>query len=93
MIDVNEYYDGNVKSLAFQGSGLPATVGVMAPGDYEFGTSQNEMMTVVDGSLTVQLPGASDWQTFTNGQTFDVAANQKFLVKANVATAYHCTYE
>lgn len=93
MFDVNEYFDGKVKSIAFQTSTLPATVGVMAPGEYEFGTSQKETMTVVSGALTVKLPGAAEFQTFDAGQVFIVAANEKFQLKVAVDTAYLCTYE
>lgn len=93
MFDVNEYFEGKVKSIAFQTETLPATVGVMAPGDYEFGTSQKEVMTVVSGALTVMLPDASDWQTFNAGEHFIVDANQKFQLQVAVDTAYLCTYE
>jgi len=93
VFQVNEYFDGNVKSIAFQGEALPATVGVMAPGDYEFGTSQKETMTVVSGALTVKLPGTDDWQTFKSGTTFNVDANVKFQVQVAQDTAYLCTYE
>ena len=92
MLDVNEYFDGNVKSIGFQTETLPATVGVMAPGDYEFSTSQNEAMTVVSGVLTVRLPGQSQWETFDAGQMFKVAANKNFQLKVHVDTAYLCTY-
>ncbi len=57
MFKVNEYFDGKVKSLAFRTAEGPATIGVMAPGEYEFGTSTVEIMTVVSGALTVKLPG------------------------------------
>lgn len=93
MLNVNEYFDGNVKSIALQTATLPATVGVMEPGEYEFGTSQKEVMTVISGGLTVLLPGSSEWQTFTDGQSFAVAANVKFGVKVTIQTAYFCTYE
>lgn len=93
MFDVNEYFEGKVKSIAFAGENLPATVGVMAAGDYEFSTSKKEVMTVVSGALTVQLPGDSEWQTFTAQQSFIVAANQSFKVKVASDTAYLCTYE
>lgn len=92
MFKVNEYFDGKVTSMAFQTASLPATVGVMAPGDYEFGTSQFETMTVVSGALSVLLPQQSVWQTFTQGEVFTVEANQKFQVKVTVDTAYLCTY-
>jgi hypothetical protein len=89
---VNDYFGGKVKSIAFQTATLPATVGVMAPGEYEFGTSQKETMTVVSGALTVKLPGGGDWQTFEKGQSFVVAADRKFQLKVAVDTAYLCTY-
>lgn len=93
MFDVNEYFDGNVKSIGFQTATLPATVGVMAPGEYEFGTSQKEVMTVVSGCLTVMLPGASEWKDYQAGEAFTVEANQKFQLQVAIETAYLCTYE
>lgn len=92
MFNVNQYFDGKVASIAFAGEQLPATVGVMAPGEYEFGTSQHETMTVISGALTVLLPSAADWQTFTAGQVFEVPANSKFQLQVAQDTAYLCTY-
>ncbi|MBZ9612739.1 pyrimidine/purine nucleoside phosphorylase [Rheinheimera maricola] len=92
MFKVNQYFDGNVASIAFAGEQLPATVGVMAPGDYEFSTSQHEVMTVVSGALTVLLPAANGWQTYSRGQQFEVPANSKFQLQVAVDTAYLCTY-
>ncbi len=93
MFNTNEYFDGKVKSIAFQTEKLPATIGVMAQGEYEFGTSQREYMTVTSGSLTVLLPGSEDWQTFKQGETFIIEANLSFKVKADVETSYLCCYE
>ena len=93
MFKVNEYFDGKVTSIAFAGDTLPATVGVMAAGEYEFGTSQHEVMSIISGELAVLLPGQSDWQVFTQGQRFEVAAQQKFQLKALRDNAYLCTYE
>ena len=93
MLDTNEYFEGKVKSIGFQTSTLPATVGVMAPGEYEFGTSQKETMTVVSGCLTVKLPDASEWNAYNAGDSFIVEANKKFQLKVDIDTAYLCTYE
>lgn len=92
MFKINQYFDGQVASIAFQGEALPATVGVMAPGEYEFGTSQHETMTVISGALTVMLPGADDWQTFKRNDSFEVPADSKFQLKVSTDTAYLCTY-
>lgn len=92
MPSINQYFDNKVTSIAFQTATKPATVGVMEIGEYEFGTSQFETMTVISGALTVKLPDSSDWQTFEAGQSFTVEANQKFQVKVEVESAYLCTY-
>ena len=88
----NEYFNGQVVSIAFQTATLPATVGVMAVGEYEFGTSEHETMSVTSGALTVLLPGNSQWQTVNAGDSFEVEANQTFQVKVEVETAYLCLY-
>jgi len=93
MLETNEYFDGKVKSIGFKTASLPATVGVMEIGEYEFGTTQKETMSVVSGALTVMLPNASDWKTFNQGDSFIVEANEKFQLKVDIATAYLCTYE
>lgn len=92
MLEVNAYFDGTVKSIAFQTATLPATVGVMAKGEYTFGTDCKEIMTVVSGELIVQLPNQQEWQTFIDGQTFEIEANQSFNLKVPVETAYLCKY-
>ena len=93
MLNVNEYFDGNVKSIGFQTATLPASVGVMAAGEYTFSTAKKEVMTVVSGARTVKLPGADDWQTFEAGSHFIVEADASFDLKVAEETAYLCTYE
>jgi len=93
MLSVNEYFDGKVKSIGLDGGDLPATVGVMAPGEYTFSTSQREYMTVVSGELLVKLPGADDWQAFTDTETFIVESGQSFDLQVHRDTAYLCKYE
>ena len=92
MFDTNEYFDGKVKSIAFKTETNPATVGVMAPGDYVFNTGDKEKMVVVSGALTVKLPGENTETTFNAGESFDVAADSAFDVKVSVETAYLCLY-
>ena len=93
MLDVNEYFDGKVKSIAFHTGTLPATVGVMSPGEYTFSTSQNETMTVVSGKLTVLLPESDTWETYKQGDEFYIPAHCSFQLKVDIETAYLCTYE
>lgn len=92
MFNTNEYFDGKVKSIAFQSETLPATVGVMAPGDYLFNTADKERMTIVSGALTILLANSKESQTYIAGESFDVDANSSFDVSVAVETAYLCLY-
>ncbi|MCB9425755.1 MAG: pyrimidine/purine nucleoside phosphorylase [Flavobacteriales bacterium] len=93
MIAINEYFDGNVKSLGYQTAIGKSTLGVMEPGAYEFGTSQHETMIVIEGEMTVKLPGSEDWGVYKAGQSYEIDANQKFQVKVDVQTSYLCQYK
>jgi uncharacterized protein YaiE (UPF0345 family) len=92
MFKVNNYFAGKVASIAFQTETLPATLGVMATGEYEFDTTHKETFTIVSGALTVRLPGSEEWNTYTINQQFIVESGIKFQVKALNNTAYLCTY-
>jgi purine/pyrimidine-nucleoside phosphorylase len=92
MINVNEYFGGAVKSLGFEDASGKATVGVMDPGSYEFGTSTPETMKVVSGTMSVRLPGQSEYRDYAEGSTFSVPANAKFQLKLAAQAAYLCLY-
>ncbi len=92
MLKVNEYFSGNVKSIGFDNGAGTATVGVMLPGEYEFGTSQPEIMRVLSGSLEVKLPGQETWQVFGSGSQFSVPGDSRFQLKVQESTAYLCEY-
>lgn len=93
MFKTNEYFNGNVVSIAFENNNGPATVGVMEPGEYEFGTSKTEYMTIISGSISAQLPGETSFKDYLPNETFIVPPNQKFQVKITQQTAYLCLYK
>lgn len=93
MLEINDYFDGKVKSIGFEnGSTSKASVGVMMPGEYVFSTNNPEEMTVITGSLKVLLPTATDWQIFEAGQIFHVAKESQFDVQVSETTVYLCRY-
>ncbi len=92
MLTSNEYFEGKVKSIALKNNELPATVGVMDVGEYTFGTSEKETMSVVSGELVVKLPEENDWKSYKDGDSFIVDANKSFDLKVPVQTAYFCIY-
>lgn len=92
MIEVNEYYEGTVKSFVLNTAAGKKTIGVMEPGEYEFDTTSPETMTIIEGSLEVYFPADDEWEEFEAGASFDVAGESKLKVKVTEPTAYVCVY-
>ena len=89
----NVYYDGKVLSHAFfMPNGDRKTLGVMFPGEYEFGTADAEIMEVIAGALTVLLPGKTEWETYGVDKSFDIPANSKFRCRCAEISEYVCSY-
>jgi uncharacterized protein YaiE (UPF0345 family) len=93
MFKTNHYFDGKVVSIGLESAEGTATVGVMAAGEYEFGTATIEIMTVVSGQLAVQLPGETAWKTYKKFESFVVPKDVKFRVIAKEDTPYLCLYK
>ena len=93
MFITNEYFDGKVKSIGFRSTIGRATVGVMAPGEYEFGTDTVEHISIVNGEMGVRLPGDANFKTYKPGDRFVVEKDVKFQLKVPVETAYLCIYQ
>jgi uncharacterized protein YaiE (UPF0345 family) len=89
----NVYFDGKVtsRSIIFA-DGSKRTLGTMLPGDYEFNTSEKEIMEILAGDLDVLLPGAVEWRTVRDGETFEVAANSSFKLRVTRLTDYCCSF-
>ncbi|MAW56544.1 MAG: pyrimidine/purine nucleoside phosphorylase [Oceanospirillales bacterium TMED33] len=91
-MQVNSYFDDQVLSLGFDNSNGTSSVGVMAPGSYEFSTSQDERMVVLSGAIVVQRQSDPEPVLYSDGEEFDVPRDQSFSVEATEATAYLCEY-
>lgn len=89
----NIYFDGKVTSrVVVFADGSKKTLGIMMPGDYEFGTDDNELMEIQAGEMDVLLPGENDWKTFTKGTSFEVPKDSSFKLKVKTVTDYCCSY-
>ncbi len=89
----NVYFDGKVTSRIIQfADGTKKTLGIMMPGDYEFGTEAAEIMEMLGGQMDVQLAEETEWKTYQEGDSFTVSANSKFKLKVPVVADYCCSY-
>ncbi|ADL53561.1 pyrimidine/purine nucleoside phosphorylase [Clostridium cellulovorans] len=89
----NVYFDGKVTSrtVVFE-NGERKTLGIMLPGEYEFGTGDKEVMEVLGGSLNVMLPGENTFTLYKEGDAFTVPANSKFKLEVTEVADYCCSY-
>jgi uncharacterized protein YaiE (UPF0345 family) len=92
MLKHNTYFEGKVQSIGFERLGRRLTAGVIAPGEFHFGTEAPERMTVISGELSVRLPSGSDWRLYPAGTAFEVAGRSGFDVRAVEPTAYLCEF-
>jgi uncharacterized protein YaiE (UPF0345 family) len=89
----NIYFDGKVTSrTVIFADGTRKTLGIMLPGEYEFGTGQPELMEILAGELTVQLPGSDEWISISGTGEFTVPGNAKFKLRIAQTTDYVCSY-
>jgi hypothetical protein len=88
----NTYFDGRVQSIGFERNGRRATAGVIAPGEYHFGTDAPERMHVTSGELVVRIDGTTELRVYPQGTTFEVPGKSGFDVRAAAPTAYLCEF-
>lgn len=91
--EANIYFDGKVisRTLVFA-DGSKKTLGIMFPGEYEFGTAEKEIMEILSGELEVLISENDGWQTIKGGEQFEVPAESKFKLKVRSLTDYCCSY-
>jgi len=89
----NIYFDGKVTSRTVRfKDGTHKTLGIMMPGEYEFGTEAAELMEILAGEMDVLLPRQSAWQTIKGGESFNVPANASFKLRVKEISDYCCSY-
>ena len=89
----NVYFDGGVTSrTVLFPDGSKKTLGIMLPGDYEFGTDAAEVMEILAGDLEVLLPDETQWRRVQGDQSFEVPAKSRFALKVTALTDYCCSF-
>ena len=89
----NIYFGGNVtsRSILFA-DGTKKTLGIMMPGEYEFGTEAAELMEIMAGTMKILLPNQTEWQEVKGGESFNVPANSSFKLVVTEVADYCCSY-
>jgi purine/pyrimidine-nucleoside phosphorylase len=90
MLKHNVFFEGKVQSIGFERHGRRLTAGVVAAGQFHFGTDAPERMTIVSGELEAKVGEA--WRAYPAGTSFEVPGKSGFDVRASEPVAYLCEF-
>ncbi len=93
MFELRKYHGDRVQSLTYDDGKMNFSVGILAPGEYEFGAIKKEITTVNLGKITVWTEDTNEWKTYGKGETFEVNTHKNFKLKVDEVSAYICFYE
>lgn len=89
----NIYHGGDVTSRSITtAKGDTKTLGFMRAGAYQFNTDAVEIMEILYGECRIKLHGSDEWQTYGEGESFDVPANSTFDIEVVDVLDYICHF-
>jgi uncharacterized protein YaiE (UPF0345 family) len=89
----NVYFDGAcVSHTFFLADGTRKSAGVIFPASLTFGTAAPERMEILSGACKIRHADASEWQSFSAGESFDVPGESSFDIEVTETLGYVCHY-
>jgi len=90
----NVYFDGKVVShTILMPGGAKKTLGLIYPGQYNFGTGAPEIMEIVAGDCRVRQKGETEWKTYGAGTHFKVPGHSAFDIAVESGICeYICSF-
>ncbi|MCC6207343.1 MAG: pyrimidine/purine nucleoside phosphorylase [Gammaproteobacteria bacterium] len=89
----NIYFDGKcVSHTVLFKDGSRKSIGVIFPGVLTFNTTAPEVMELSGGRCRIRLKGATDWQIYAAGQSFQVPGNSSFDIETLETLDYVCHF-
>ena len=93
MYELRKYHGDRVMSLTYDDDDRSFSVGILAPGEYEFGSIRKEIFTVTSGEISVKVDADEDWMSFGANETFNVPEYKNFSLKVENVSSYICHYD
>jgi len=93
MYEIRKYHGDKVMSLTYEGEDHIFSVGIIAPGEYQFGTLKQEIFTVTHGMISVWIEGQDSYTDFGLNNSFVVHNHKNFKLRVKEISSYICFYE
>lgn len=94
MFELKKYHGDKVQSLTYDDNQTSFSVGIIAPGEYEFGAMRKEIYTVTSGAISCVVEGDKVGQkTYQKNESFIVPYRKNFRLGVTQISTYICYYE
>ena len=93
MYELKKYHGDRVMSLTYEDESKSFSVGILSPGEYQFGAMKKEIFTVTSGTIRVNVEGAETWTSHSKNETFSVPVQKNFKLSVDDVSTYICFYE
>lgn len=93
MFQLRKYHGERVQSLTYDDGKKAFSVGIISPGEYEFGAIKKEITTVTSGKISAWVEGNDQWQDYSAFQEFTISGHKNFRYKVSETSSYICFYE
>jgi uncharacterized protein YaiE (UPF0345 family) len=92
MFQLKKYHGERVQSLTYDDGKKAFSVGIITPGEYEFGAIKKEVTTVTSGEINVWVEGVEGWNVYKMGENFTVPGHKNFKFRVDEISSYICFY-
>lgn len=93
MFELKRYHGDRVMSLTYDDDNVSFSVGVISPGEYEFGAMKSEKYTVTSGVIRCWAEGDKEWSTNQINEIFTVPSRKNFKLSVDKISSYICYYD
>lgn len=93
MYELRKYHGDRVQSLTYDDDKIAFSVGILSPGEYQFGAIKKEIFTVTSGVISAWSEDLDTWTTYRKGENFSIPSHKNFNLKVDEISTYICYYE
>lgn len=93
MFHLRKYHGERVQSLTYDDGEKAFSVGIITPGEYEFGAIKKEITTVTSGKISAWVEGDDQWHDYSAFQEFTIPEHKNFRYKVSETSSYICFYK
>ena len=92
MYKIREYHGSKVMSLTHEEENKSFSIGIVSPGEFEFGAITKEVYRVTSGEIEFWEEDEHHWRLIREGKEFSVVDHKNFKMKTSRTSSYICFY-